>query len=127
MSFSLKGFTQDTGCRIFEFEHVDEDRVRRYYTVRADLELARRYDIRMQELPFLCQRLIGGHLGGASHQIFTFTEEDMKLYSDGAASAKRAAAAKRKPPRRPIDESTRVDETTSENPTPAPILSTRIL
>jgi hypothetical protein len=54
MQFTLTGFTQDAGCRVFAYEGVGDDRVRIRFTVRADLALSRKYGIRLQELPLMC-------------------------------------------------------------------------
>ncbi len=103
VQFVLKGFSEVTGCRIFAFECVAADRSRTDFTVKTDLALARRYGIRLQELPLLCKAILerkheGEELG--SHTL-TYTEADMGLFADSAA-ARVEAAKNRKPARRPI-------------------------
>jgi len=102
MQFMLTGFTQDLAFRVFAFERMGSDRIRTKMVVRADLALVRRYGIQMQELPLLCRNLLerrDGDNGGGEHTL-TFSEDDMCLHAKDRASAKEAAAQKRKPPRR---------------------------
>jgi hypothetical protein len=106
MQFVLTTFTQESGFRVFAFEGIDSERIRTTYTVRVDLALTRIYGIRMQELPLLCRGLLErGDTAGSAHSL-TFTEEEMGIYSKNCATAKAAAAQKRKPPRRPPSENT---------------------
>jgi len=101
MQFSLIGFKQETGFRVFAFEGTSADRTRNEYTVRADLALTRKYGIRIQELPLLCRELL--ERGGECEQTstVTFTEEEMRLHARACADAHNAAALKRKSTRRP--------------------------
>src|SRR6266571_2978296 len=94
MQFILTGFTQDTGCRVFAFERTGEDRIRVRFTVRADLDLIRRYGIRLQELPLLCRGLLERRDESELKSTLTFTEEQMRLH---CAAAQEAAAQRRKP------------------------------
>jgi hypothetical protein len=104
MRFILTGFTQELGFRVFAFERVDVDRIRTEFTVKADLSLIRRYDIRMQELPLLCRSLLERQDTTAEMRAVTFTEQDMLVHSKDSADARRAAAEKRRPPRKPATE-----------------------
>lgn len=98
--FVLKGFRQVVDFRDFTFERVEADRTRSLFTVRADLALARRHQIPLQELPLLCRAVLDGLQAGVAAGMVLFTEVDMRKYSAGVAE--RAAAAKaRKPARRP--------------------------
>lgn len=100
MQFMLTGFTQDLAFRVFAFERMGSDRVRTKVAVKADLALVRRYGIQVQELPLLCRSLLERNdTGGEPHNL-TFTEDDMSLHAKDRASAKEAAASRRKPPRR---------------------------
>jgi hypothetical protein len=101
MQIILNGFTQDMGFRVFAFERVGPDRIRTEYTVRADLALIRTYNIQMQELPLLCRSLLERHEDAGETRTLTFTEEEMRIYVSDCETARRAAAQKRKPPRRP--------------------------
>jgi len=104
VKFILTGFTQDTGFRVFAFARTGDDAPRSEYTVRADLGLIRRYDIRMQELPLLCRGLLDRREPDDETRTITFTEEDMCLHAKDCAAVRQAAAQKKKPPRRPPTE-----------------------
>jgi hypothetical protein len=100
MQFILTGFTQDMAFRVFAFERMGLDRIRTKITVKADLALIRRYGIQMQELPLLCRNLLERSDNGGETHTLTFSEDDMCLHAKDRATAKEAAAQRRKPPRR---------------------------
>ena len=100
MQFILTGFTQAMAFRVFAFERMGTDRVRTKMVVRADLGLTRRYGIPMQELPLLCRNLLERSDNSEETHTLTFSENDMCLHAKDRASAKEAAASKRKAPRR---------------------------
>ena len=100
MQFILRGFTQDSGFRVFAFEGIAEDRTRTAFMVRTDLALIRRYGIRVQELPLLCRRLLEQRDKGEQERTMTFTEEGMRRHADVCA-AERDAAQRRKATHRP--------------------------
>lgn len=104
MQFLLTGFTQEVGFRVFAFDGISLERVRTAFTVRADLGLIRRHGIRMQELPLLCRALLERREFEDQARNFTFTEEEMLVYAKDCATARHAAAQKRRPPRRPPSE-----------------------
>ena len=99
MQYILTGFTHEIGIRVFAFEGIDDDRLRTRYRVKADLVLARRYGILIQELPALCRSMLE-HRPDMDQRTFTYAESDMRLHAD-AVTARHAAAVKAKPPRRP--------------------------
>ena len=101
IQYVLTGFTQDSGCRVFAFARVAEDRTRTEFTVRADLALSRRYLIPMQELPLLCRNFLARREDLAHTRAVIFSEEEMRLYAANCAIAKQTAANKRKPAHRP--------------------------
>jgi hypothetical protein len=101
MQFSLIGFSQDTGFRVFAFEGTAAGRVRIEYTVRADLSLIRKYGIRVQELPLLCRGLLERAGEGEQECMATYTEEEMRLHAHNCAAARNAAIQKKKSPRTP--------------------------
>jgi hypothetical protein len=101
MQFTLTGFSQDMGYRVFAFERIAEDRTRTPCTVRADLALIRGYGIRVQELPLLCRGLLERHDEGAHGGPLTFTEDEMRIHAVNSAAMRDAAAQRRKPSRRP--------------------------
>jgi hypothetical protein len=109
MQFTLTGFTQETGSRVFAYEGVGEDRVRIKFTVRADLAMTRKYGIRLQELPLMCLGILerssvtdeaSGAEPPVAHRTLTFTEEAMSQYADDIITARDAAALKRSSTRR---------------------------
>jgi hypothetical protein len=106
MQFTLTGFTQDAGCRVFAYEGTGEDRLRIKFTVRADLALSRKYGIRLQELPLMCLGILerssaAGEEGAPepAHAL-TFTEEAMIHYADDCEATRVAAALRRPSPRK---------------------------
>jgi len=96
MLFVLRGFSEATGCRVFAFEGIAADRTRAAFTVKADLALARRYGIRLQELPLLCRGVLDRRYEDLQTRAFNYSEEEMSLYAKDCAAVKQ-----RKPPRRP--------------------------
>jgi hypothetical protein len=114
MPFILTGFRQDMGFRVFAFERRETTRSRMEFTVKADLGLIRRYDIRVQELPLLCRSLLERQeasetqrataVSDAETRALTFTEDEMRSCASDRAAAKTEAARKRKPPKRPTGE-----------------------
>lgn len=103
MQFVLTGFAEVPGFRVFAFEGVAADRSRTDFSVKADLVLARRYGIRLQEFPLLCRALLEQRHEGVDKRSFIYSEDDMRVYAD-AAAARVEAAQKRKPPRRPASD-----------------------
>jgi hypothetical protein len=102
MRFSLQGFSQDMGFRVFVFEGIAADRTRTPFTVKTDLALVRRYGIRLQELPLLCREVLERRDDAAEKRAFTYSEAEMSVYAEGVA-AREKAAQKRRMPRRPAD------------------------
>jgi len=103
MKFVLRGFRQVTTFRVFTFESLATERPRSLFTVQADLALARRYGIPLQDLPLLCRSVLERIPVDGSERSFSFTEADMCTFADGVA-ARAAEAKQRKPPRRPPSE-----------------------
>lgn len=101
LQFSLRGFSEVMGHRVFTFEGVAPDRTRALFTIRANLALSRRYGIQLQELPLLCQATLEVRQEGWDKRTFVYGEEHMRTHALEAA-ARSAAAKQRKPPRRPV-------------------------
>ena len=95
MQFILTGFTQDTGFRVFAFERIGADRTRTAFTVRTDLDLIRKYGIRVQELPLLCRALLERRDEAELERTWIFTEDEMRAYASNCA-AERDEAKKQK-------------------------------
>ena len=100
MQYTLAGFTHNTGFRVFAFEGVADDWVRTVYSVKADLALARKHGIRVQELPLLCRAVLERRSEHDDQRAFIFTEEDMALHSNLVSAT--LQSQKRKAPRRPF-------------------------
>ena len=98
MRFVLTGFTHNVEFRVFAFDSISEERERTQCTVRADLGLARKYGIHVQELPLLCRSLLEREEEGEPTLSLTFTEAEMQDCARGRAAAHDAAASKRKAP-----------------------------
>jgi hypothetical protein len=101
--FVLRGFRQVAGFRVFTFEGIAADHSRALFTVRADLALAQRHRIPLQELPLLCRAVLERLHDDADKRAFVFSEADMRLQADVVAARAEAARQKR-PPRRPPTE-----------------------
>ena len=82
MQFILTGFTQETGFRVFAFEGIGAERTRTEFTVKTDLELIRKYGIRVQELPLLCRRLLEREDAAEQKRTWIFTEQEMRVYAN---------------------------------------------
>lgn len=102
MTFTLSGFTEGNGLRRFAFQCVGNDRSRRMIIVRADVSLARKHDIRLQELPLICLRLLESFEDESIAEAITLTEDQMIAVQTLARNA--AEKKVRKPPRRPSPE-----------------------
>jgi hypothetical protein len=101
MRWSLTGFEEEAGVRIFRFEGIATDFTRTGFSVRADLALIRRYGIPIQDLPLMCRDLLERRDESEDKRTFTFTEADVCIHAQNHAPKKYASAAKRKPPRSP--------------------------
>jgi hypothetical protein len=100
MHFVLTGFRQLDHARLYYFEAIEKEQRRKQVSVSADIDLARRYGISLQELPLLCRRLLEGNQNAAS---ISFAEPEMLRW----AADKRAARAEiehRPARRRPISD-----------------------
>ena len=72
--FVLKGFSQVVGFRVFTFERIAGDHSRSLFTIRADLALALRHRVPLQELPLLCRAFLDQLHEGGDERAFVFTE-----------------------------------------------------
>ena len=57
-AIQFAGFRDTAGVREFSFDLIAADHSRTRLIVSADMSLARKYNIRLQELPLLCRRLL---------------------------------------------------------------------
>ena len=98
MTYTLSGFTEGNGQRRFAFLCVGSDRSRRTIIVRADLTLARKHEIRLQELPLICLRLLQSFGDIVLAESIALTEDQMIAVQTAAHST--AEKKIRKPPRK---------------------------
>jgi hypothetical protein len=101
MHFILTGFAQDGGFRVFAFEGIASGNLNVAFTVRANLDLIKRYGIRLQDLPLICREVLEHREEDEQQRSFTFTEDAMRMHAGKIAAARDEAAQNRKPPRRP--------------------------
>jgi hypothetical protein len=101
MQFSLTGFSQRADLRTYAFEGGLPGQQRRSVTVGVDIALARRYSISLQELPLLCLSFLEERLAGSDASTLSFSEREMLAIAGRREEAKRIAAMKHRPPRRP--------------------------
>lgn len=101
--FLLSGFSEQAGFRVFNFESVSATRERIPFTVQADLALARRYGIPLQELPLLCRSILDRLDEADAGRAFTYTEDEMCSRAITLA-ARRLAEHRRRNPGRPAPE-----------------------
>ena len=92
MNFLLAGFKEDDGSRHFSFDCVSDNRSRTTVTVGADMALARKHEIRLQELPLICVRFLESLGEDGLRTPITLTEDHMI-----AIQAENRNSATRKP------------------------------
>lgn len=97
MTYIFTGFHQVNDVRQFAFDCVADDKSRTQITVDADLALARKHFILVQDLPLLCRRLLETSERSHGTDSMTFSEENMVAVE----TAIRAAKVDRKPGRKP--------------------------
>ena len=99
MQYVLTGFTNDIEFRVFAFDVVGDEHVHTAYWIRADLTLARKYGIKLQELPLLCRRVLEQRILVCDEErTFTYTEDEMCTHANARAVAAEKLKAERKPP-----------------------------
>ena len=98
MGFALTGVTNKCNQRRFTFELAGGATTRTTIVVVADLALARKYEIPLQELPLLCLRLIESQMTSGT---LVFAEKEMVEYADRRQAAKDLAEQKRRAHRVP--------------------------
>ena len=94
MIFALMGFTNEHNLRRFTFELAGSGPPRTTVVVEADMALARKYEIPIQELPLLCVRLLQSWTVGADGTA-VFPETEMIEYANRRREAKDLAERKR--------------------------------
>jgi hypothetical protein len=99
MTFTLGGFKEKGGVRQFLFKGAASDRSAMTVVVCADVTLARKHEIRLQELPLLCVRLLESIEDTNLAPAITLTEDHMIAIQ--AAARDKAEKKPHHPPRRP--------------------------
>lgn len=94
VAYILTGFKQDLGFRVFSFERAGTE-PRSTSTVRADIGLARKHGILMQELPLLCRAVLEHGTDDGAVRSQTYSEEAMQACV-GARRMQRELAARKK-------------------------------
>ena len=94
MVFALMGFTNEHNLRRFTFELAGSGPPRTTVVVEADMALARKYEIPLQELPLLCVRLLQSWTADADSTA-VFSEKEMIEYANRRKEAKDLAERKR--------------------------------
>ena len=77
MEALLVGFRENANIRAFVFNCVQPNHSKTQVVVSADVSLARRYKIALQELPLICKRLLESTPGDNVEAAITLTEERM--------------------------------------------------
>jgi hypothetical protein len=95
MIFAFTGFSQQGSDRVFSFELLPRIAGNVAYQVTADVTLARKYHITLQELPILCRTILEGKIPTDGSHLVTYSAEDMLAH----ATARDAAEKNRKPRR----------------------------
>jgi hypothetical protein len=94
-------FSQHDGSRVFAFEASAINRPSKAYTVSANLSLARKYGIPIQELPLLCRGLLEHIVESAQSSTLVITEDYMRGYANERKIAQDLLKQKRKSPWKP--------------------------
>ena len=95
MKYVLRGFDQEGNLRQYGFIGIAADRTHAAFTVSVDVDLIRRYDVPLQELPILCHQLLDKDRGDAQTRALMFSEEDIVGYVNRRAEARCAAQQKK--------------------------------
>jgi hypothetical protein len=98
MLFTFTGFRQANSVRHFAFDCLAANKIRTQVTVCADLALARKHNIMMQDLPLLCLRLLEKRGDDQSPTSLIFTEANMEAVETAAASLVAARKQNRRVP-----------------------------
>ena len=96
MHYKLLGFSQHDSVRRFAFERVlGNGASSAAFTVVADLALARKFLITVQELPSLCSRLLESQSEDAPGGTVVLTNADLEVHAAANLAVSRQEEAKR--------------------------------
>lgn len=95
MHYKLLGFSHIGSLRQFLFERVANGVAPIQYTVLADVMIARKFNLSLQQLPALCARLLQEAGEDQPAGLLLLTEADMSIYAaeNAAAAAEQAAGS----------------------------------
>jgi hypothetical protein len=82
MKFAFKGFAQDGAYRVFSFEALPRTPELGTFWVRADLSLARKHKISVQELPLLCRAVLENRATESGEHTVVYTDAEMIVHAD---------------------------------------------
>ena len=99
MNFTLAGFREKDGVRQFSFKCISTGGLSSMVTVRADVNVARKHEIRLQDLPLLCIRFLASMREDQLSASVTLTEAYM--ISIETAAKNEAEKKQQRPSRRP--------------------------
>lgn len=95
MQFIVTGFSHATGVRVFAFDGIAAGRSRMAFTVSADVTLARKYGIRIQELSLLCRGILDNAPEDTTQRAFAYSESEMSLHAAAQQHAVQERASRR--------------------------------
>lgn len=81
MHYKLLGFSQSGSVRRFSFQRVGIGLTPTAFIVLADLILARKFNLTLQELPSFCSRILEAGDEDRPAEIVVFTEAQMHFYA----------------------------------------------
>ena len=94
MNFVFTGFRQDDSVREYAFQAATQPPEK--FTVGADLNLVRKHNVPLQELPLLCRQLLEAKDEPRKSPSLVFTEQDMLAYVENRARVAHDAESKRR-------------------------------
>lgn len=102
MQFVYMGFRHETsGVRLYSFEGVAAEGVRKAFQVTADMNLLAKHHVRIQEAPMMCLRLLESAAAGQEQPDSLVLTETAIIAHVLAQTAERERAAAKKT-RRPF-------------------------
>jgi hypothetical protein len=94
MYYRLLGFSQSGSSRQFSFQQVAIGASPMAFAVIADVLLAQKLNVRLQDLPSLCSRLLYAAGDHPQRRALTVTEADMLTWAAETAAAAAETAGK---------------------------------
>ena len=104
MKLLYMGFRHETtGVRLYSFEGVASEGIRKGFLVTADIALLTKHHVQIQEAPMMCLRLLESSAEAEPQpELLVLTEADMLAHIRAKAAEREKAASKRtKRPFRP--------------------------